>query len=99
MSELMRAFLRAYLEWATSGAENYKPFSRRLGLCACIGEFEAAYPHEDALYGELLSMFEADGLDGGFPFGDAAYFTARESGTQHLDENRLNWIRSKLEAP
>lgn len=99
MSEHLKAFLVTWLAWADTGAPDCEPFSRHFGLCSNLsiiwskpfdGDERAALEHG------LDAMFEADDLDMCHPFGFDEYYKARESDTQHLDEARIAWVRSKI---
>jgi hypothetical protein len=95
MSELMRKFLTAYIEWVDAGAPEDGPFSRSSGLC-------------DNTYGlpgggkdvrnELREMFESDGLATSYPFGEAEFNRDCDHDEQHLHQPRIDWIKSKLAA-
>lgn len=70
MSELMREFLTAWLEWAEAGAPSHDTFRAEYGLCGNSNSFDG---DTYCLEYELAAMFKADGLDGGYPFGESAY--------------------------
>jgi hypothetical protein len=98
MSEHLKAFLSAYLEWIEHGAPQKLPFSRRYGLCSNLTDWARPLDIEEriALEKALDRMFSADGLDQCHPFGADEYFEAREDETQHLNEARIAWVRSKV---
>jgi hypothetical protein len=102
MSELMRKFLTAYIEWVDAGAPQGRPFARGAGLCYGVDVFCEEQPEPDVAYDfvcrELKRMFRADGLDRVYPFGDAAYDECAVKDTQHLHQPRIDWIKSKLAA-
>jgi hypothetical protein len=98
VSENLKAFLRAWLDWVEAGAPDCRPFKRRCGLCSNLDAWARALVPDIRidLEGELELMFKVDGLDQCHPFGFDAYFDARGSETQHLDTTRLAWVRSKI---
>lgn len=111
MSDDLKAFLRAWLDWAEAGApddgrhtnRNPNRFERDCGLCSNTYNFEelALNVHLDDvgdLETELSSLFAADGMDKGYPFGYAAYDEDAAGHTQHLNPTRLAWVRKQLEA-
>jgi hypothetical protein len=102
MSDLLKEFLVAWLEWAERGApeDDCEPFARYKGLCISFEDWMelrdvdhgSAYCESD----QLKSLFIADGLAGDYPFGECAYIWAMNHDQQHLDVNRLSWVRSKV---
>jgi hypothetical protein len=98
MSDHLKAFLSAYLEWVDAGAEEGKPFARRWGLCSNLIDWSRTQGAEDhrALEDALDGLFAADGLDQCYPFGFDESFEARERETQHLNQARIAWVRSKV---
>jgi hypothetical protein len=93
MSQLLREFLSAYLEWVDAGAVNGEPFSRRVGLCSnfrgsafCVSDID-----------EIKRVCMADGLDEHYPFGGEDQYGVEQSGyTMHLNPARIAWVRSKV---
>lgn len=109
MSDKLVAFLRAWLDWAEAGApdgnshtpRNPARFEPECGLCANTINFEETildvHPEDTGdLEYELAGLFDADGLDRSYPFGDAAYDSDGDAGTHHKHEPRLAWVRGKL---
>ncbi|HEX7911739.1 MAG TPA: hypothetical protein VF534_27110 [Paraburkholderia sp.] len=98
MSENLKAFLSAWIEWVDAGAAEGKPFARRFGLCSNLNDWTRPLDGDVrwACEKELDRLFEVDGLDQCHPFGIEEYFEARGSETQHLDAKRLAWVRSKV---
>lgn len=94
MSDELRAYLTAWYTWATGDITDCTDygFSSRYGLCAsCPPELDA----------ELISMFEADGLDLWYPFNDGddhSYARDSRSYSMHKNPKRLEWVRSKINA-
>jgi len=93
MSDLMKKFLTAYIEWVDAGAPEGKPFCRGYGLCSNSFETEGS-----AVERELKGMFEADGLERTYPFGEADYDAHSTYGTHHLHQPRIDWVRKQLAA-
>jgi hypothetical protein len=98
MSDRLKAFLHAYIEWVESGAPESDVFERFAGLCANSRWWQ----QNQGLSGvnlemELQTHFEIDGLDPDYPFGGQRDYEkeARDDVT-HLNEQRLAWVRSKV---
>lgn len=92
MTNQMREFLSDWLHWAESGAPAHPAFTRHNGLC------DAAYKtHGYAFDTVLKRLFCEDGLDPVYPFGERDFWIDHEDATQHLNADRLAWVRSKLE--
>ena len=95
----LRAFLTDWLTWAEEGApEPHRCFTRLSGLCSNAlwwggtnhtTEYDAYDARED-----LLALFGEDG----YPFGREAFYERSRNRTQHLDPNRLAWVRATLAA-
>lgn len=107
MTKDMRAFLTAWLDWATSAnpiayIDGGVGFRKDTGLCSNIsvylGEERGGSSRYYALYGELGDMLGADGLDVSYPFDtEESYGAAFRDSTHHLNPARLAWVRAKLE--
>ena len=98
MSELMRAYLKSWLEWAEGEAKEGAPYTRCYGLCANRRGF-ARFPNDRAaLLDELQSLFHRDRLNTDYPFGIDDYEIRTTYSVQHRCEVRLAWVRSKLAA-
>lgn len=89
MSPDLIAFLKAWYDWATNGAPEHEPFSRRAGLCSQV---------EGPAYEELKIIRQNQFSDGGwvYPFGEADYSARVSNATQHECPNRLAWVRERL---
>jgi hypothetical protein len=103
MSELMREFLQAWLDWAESDTTLGLPFRKHAGLCTngswFVWEHKRAGPVESKAFNkELKGMLKRDGLDTDYPFGQAEYDRDADNDTQHTNGQRLAWVHSKLEA-
>lgn len=79
------AFLKAWHDWATSGAPDGEPFCREDGLCDNTVS--------DRIYKELKGLFGGNT----FPFGDYDEYQDRAAeATQHECPKRLAWVRERL---
>lgn len=97
MSEEMREFLQAWLDWAKSGAHEGAPFFRADGLCLARCVWGKPYCFNNRkLYAELNEMLERDFGTSTYPFGRTAYLSAAHNKTQHEDPARLEWVRKCL---
>jgi len=101
MSEHLKAFLADWIKWVDAGAVDGQPFERRHGLCYCFESWleeigVAEGDADDEVYG-LTDVFGADRLNRAYPFGGGELFY-EESGADamHLNENRIQWVRSKV---
>jgi hypothetical protein len=100
MSDLMKQFLTAYIEWIESGAQEGAPFTREYGLCVNVERFVASggYETEKKIVRELKHMFENDGLDKKYPFGEGEYWDRAYLLTNHQHQPRIDWVRAALKA-
>lgn len=85
MSPDLIAFLKAWHDWATSGAPDGETFFRGVGLC---GNSSAS---NGEVCVELLDIFEDD-----YPFGYREYVGQQISKTMHECPRRLAWVRERL---
>jgi hypothetical protein len=93
MSQRLKEFLAAYLSWVDSGAPDGQPFIRRLGLCSNFQNWANSYETDE----EIHAAFVADGLDVLYPFGGPdTYFDEQDAGKLHMNQERINWVRSKV---
>lgn len=101
-SKELTAFYNAYNDWLEAGApeENEYNFHRHGGLCYNIIYIGAIAYGTKKLVGELIpelkEQFEKAHLDKDYPFGRWIYLVARYNDTQHLDPNRIRWVKSHL---
>lgn len=97
----MLEFLKAWLKWATEdGAPDRKPFNRRFGLCFEIVVWSKLPGNQGKVNTPRIALdclFQQDGLCDVYPFGVGAYGRRLYEGTQHLDPNRLAWVRKTIE--
>lgn len=104
MTNLQR-FLKDWLAWAEADAENESPlgvdYFRDVGLCTnavLFAEETDIYVRVELrsalaeLRGTLPEPFDPE-----YPFGKDQYLDRMSSDTQHLDPNRLAWVRKQLE--
>lgn len=98
MSEHLKAFLTAWIEWVDAGAPEGDPFSRHEGLCLNVFDCPAIEPiGRGRVCRALEDQFAHDGLDGNHPFGGHAQYTAeRQNAAHHLNPARIAWVRSKV---
>jgi hypothetical protein len=102
---MLREFYEAYLQWVHDGAEEMaKGYSRYTGLCGNVGSLSQYYhiPYSVCvqLDDEMKAAFEADGLDGSYPFNDGDQGNFNEEtgfGLAHKNEFRLAWLRKQIE--
>lgn len=91
MSRDLIAFLKAWYDWATSGAPDGEPFDRDVGLCDNICE------RNPGASGEEVRKELAAALGGKmFPFGFSSYCNREVQLTQHECPKRLAWVRARL---
>jgi hypothetical protein len=101
VSENLKAFLRAWLDWVEAGAPEDDVFERSCGLC---NNFNWYMRNQNVLEFELggemdalIEVFKMDGLDETYPFGgEDAYFDEGPNNVMHLNSARLAWVRSKI---
>lgn len=93
MSETLKAFYQAYLEWVESGAPDGLPFERHAGLCYNLRHC-FIYPTglNEALR-EMEGQFIEAGLDESFPFGRDNFYKRLYGDSQHKDRKRIAWVR------
>lgn len=101
MSDLLKSFLSAWLDWVEAGACEAQPFQRGHGLCANFDSWldESCTDHDviDGEIADLLELFASEGLSEAYPFDSRdSYISAHERREQHLNEARIAWVRSKV---
>ena len=96
INDELKAFLKAWYEWATNGAPEYNHygFKRVCGLCAASHKYDI----EGDVYFELYTLLQADFKNFSYPFGgeDLFHLETRNK-TKHLNPQRLEWVRSKID--
>lgn len=103
MSDLLREFLKAWLEWAEGDVSDSTPFDATAGLCWNARLYILALPVRPIgvspydLSDELEFIFRDGGLCRSYPFGKNAYKDAEALQAMHKDPNRLAWVRKQLE--
>ena len=86
------AFYREWLAWAESGAPDLRPFDRDTGLCCNASVFD-----DEACIDLLIQLSEAFLRSYDHPFGGPEqYYAERNSGTMHLNPERLAWVRARI---
>ena len=102
MSQLLREFLSAWIEWVDAGAAANDPFERGYGLCSNLHKWAlqnctGPYSQVKALVAELKETFVSDGLDDSYPFcSEWQYGEEVDTDTMHLNPARIQWVRSKV---
>jgi hypothetical protein len=102
MSDHLKAFLTAWVEWVDAGSVQDQPFSRAVGLCCnfedwLMVEHDFTWMKAEYEVDALKNRFSSDGLDRFYPFGGKdLYCVQLEHAEQHLNEARIAWVRSKV---
>jgi hypothetical protein len=101
MSDNLKAFLAAYIEWVEAGAGESDVFDRFAGLCSNfrwhMADMHVPECESEAEVNDLKHLFSAEGLDEEYPFGGQdQYLYEADAETAHLNEARLSWVRSKV---
>lgn len=101
MNEDLYQFFKEWLEWAESPKPEGR-FSRRYGLCLnlryrYLPNYPPDHPRCFDLQTRLERLLEKDFGSSDYPFGDEAYHHRSVKYTQHLDPNRLAWVRKKVQ--
>lgn len=96
MSPDLIAFLKAWYDWATSGAPEGEPFSRRYGLCKNAYDAAGGGKAGDDIYEKLHDLFYDFGGEQSYPFGWGDYEDREGARTQHECPKRLAWVRARL---
>jgi hypothetical protein len=97
MSPDLIAFLKAWHDWATSGAPDGEPFWRKHGLCGSAKRFAKTEDAADTLWEDFAETFwEGAELEVIYPFGVSDYRRRLKSATQHECPKRLAWVRERL---
>ena len=92
MSPDLIAFLKAWHDWATSGAPEGGAFSRSHGLCVTVFRFFDYSPVSSLVAEEMRGLFGGNGT----PFGYQEYWARAGNDTQHECPKRLAWVRERL---
>lgn len=92
---MISAELAKFLRWYLDEVKKPQPEEvvKIKGLCAVI----ACTQREMKIVWEMQEIFRREYADPTHPFGLVNYCTRRRDATQHLDPNRLAWVRRKLE--
>lgn len=97
VSEELSKLLADWLAWVDDGAqESNEQFCRWWSLCRTVEVSSGVRRGPMGI--ELSALFNADGLDTCYPFGEDAYDEAIAGEIMHLDENRVAWVRKVLAA-
>lgn len=108
MSEMMKNFLKAYLQYAdamANGDEVAFDFYPECGLCSNAEHYEAMSDEEydpvgmaEELLEELHEMFDDAGMNTDYPFGEAGYNERYQNESQWSCPVRYDWIVNTLAA-
>ena len=105
VSKELREFLQAYLYWAVSGSitgENPHNFDKDCGLCSNTISYTSSISKITTclqslkLKRELVKLLAESALGIQFPFGRTEYIIESATGTHHLNQRRLDWIKARL---
>ncbi len=97
MSKELKAFLRAWLWWVMTDANEDNPYGFRGDMGLCYASWFFRRVHElGSLEPELKKLFWKDGLDEVYPFGEADFDERDEAGTMHLCPKRVGWVIKTL---
>lgn len=96
-SQQLTEFYRAYKAWLNGGAPAYDIFSRHVGLCSSLIDWNnhrrATFDECKDTRKELKEQLIAEGLDEYYPFGGyAAYEYEARSSTAFMNEERIAWV-------
>lgn len=105
MSPTLKAFYIDYNDWLNAGAPEESYFCRSEGLCSNIERWGA---EQDipiaAAYREMIRQFAAMTANYEYPFETSVhnprydYNKRAKTNTQHLNPNRIEWVRKHAEA-
>jgi len=90
ISDKLKAYLQDWLDWVERGAPDWKPYYRVSGLRNNTVFYDVSL--HDQLHSELMQMFNGKP----YPFGFKEYYERSNNATQHLDPNRIAWVREQL---
>lgn len=103
---LINQFLAQYKLWAMAGAPSDSPygFSTVVGLCSNLARYSrvvlqgVAEYHMlvDSVLADFEGLFQADGLDGDYPFGEDEYIDDHNNRSFHLNPARMAWVDRQL---
>lgn len=84
------------MAWVDAGAPDRLPYSRTIGLCNSIDKYTKDPVLERTIAQDLITTWNEEGLDNYYPFGEDTYDLAAYNRMIHLDETRVNWVRSHV---
>lgn len=106
MSSHLKQYLTDYLNWAEADAPPHDAFSPFHPLCGNArfwvrkenritlgGEIDT-----EQMVDELQYMFDSDGLDIWYPFGEEKYFFECHSASHHRNPVRIEWVRQTIKS-
>lgn len=95
-------FFKDWLKWAEQApvGDCVFPWDSRQGLCRCLEDWliTTNYNSETkkSTSNRLKMLFEEDGLDPIYPFGEESFHNGLFLGTQHYDKDRVDWVKEKV---
>lgn len=96
MSEALKEFYAAYVEWVDAGAPHGQPFVRNNGLCLnLLLKMPRSYEENNAAFEEMTEQFCEAGLDVSYPFDTPMGYSMCKD--MHLNEARISWVKTHLE--
>jgi hypothetical protein len=98
MSEQLKAFFEAYLEWAKTGDE-HEVFEPYVGLCDNLEYYLAPddnySPEAYKVKQELIALLKSSCANPVYPFETKAQYHERND--LHKNHKRIAWVRKQLE--
>lgn len=99
------AILNALADWAQwvsagSPSNNEFEFDRYFGICSNVKWHPELEDFRHEVFPALSEMFQADGLNGDYPFNHDRSDYISEAGRVGINKNpaRLEWVRKTLQA-
>lgn len=89
-------YLRGWLDWAENDGENDGPYCNYYGLCSNVYCFGASEHELEEINNQLLTALDADFGVKDYPFGEFNYEFRSRNDTQHLDPDRLAWVKKTI---
>ena len=95
---VLKSFLRAWLDWAETGAWRHTIMDPSVGLCTNLSQWCIAHNIRGTARIGLMNLFKSvlPGRDKMYPFGKLAYARDLKNRTQHTNKARLAWVREML---
>lgn len=108
ISVRLHDFLRAWHKWAVGGAtiKPYCPFRRDVGLCTSLSNWVKKVNTKNLVLDEVAAEDMLDKLSmelfsllpnrSPYPFGVDEYYRDFRNHKQHLNKNRLAWVKQMI---